>query len=103
MVHALSEYTPKFADVDTAPVEDKVEDVLRAAKVVSVKAIPIITNAATAVVIESFRFAVIIPCSIACILSLNKHYRALEQHRYTSTQIHIQQFNPKTQKQQYSC
>jgi hypothetical protein len=103
MVHALSEYTPKFADVDTAPVEDTVVDVLRAANVVSVKAIPIMTNATTAVVIESFRFAVVIPCSIACILSLNKHYRVLEQHRYTSTQIHIHQFNPKTQKQQYSC
>jgi hypothetical protein len=104
VVHALLEYTPKFADVDTVPLEAKVEDVLSAAKVVRVKAIPIITNAATAVVIESLRFAVIIPPpKIACVLSLNKHYRVLEQHRYTSTQIHIQQFNPKTQKQQYSC
>jgi hypothetical protein len=60
VVHALLEYTPKFADVETAPVEDKVEDVEMAAKVVSVRAIPIITNATTAVVIESFRFAVII-------------------------------------------
>jgi hypothetical protein len=64
VVHPLLEYTPKFADVVTVPVEDKVEDVLRAAKVVSVKAIPIITNAATAVVIENLRFAVITPCSI---------------------------------------
>jgi hypothetical protein len=60
VVHPLLEYTPKFADVETAPVEDKVEDVEMAAKVVSVRAIPIITNATTAVVIESFRFAVII-------------------------------------------
>ena len=47
----------------TVPVEDKVVDVVMAAKVVSVKAIPIMTNATTAVVIESLRFAVIIPCS----------------------------------------
>jgi len=60
VVHALSEYTPKFADVDTLPVEDKVEDVVMAANVVSAKAIPFMTNATTAVVIESFRFAVII-------------------------------------------
>jgi hypothetical protein len=32
-----------------------------AANVVSVRAIPIMTNATTAVVIESFRFAVVIP------------------------------------------
>jgi hypothetical protein len=61
VVHALLEYTPKFADVVTVPVEDTVVDVLRAANVVSVRAIPIMTNAATAVVIESLRFAVIIP------------------------------------------
>jgi hypothetical protein len=60
VVHALSEYTPKFADVDTVPVEDTVEEVVMAANVVSAKAIPIMTNATTAVVIESFRFAVII-------------------------------------------
>ena len=73
-VHPLSEYTPKFADEDTVPVEYKGEDVLRAAKVVSVKATPIITNAAIAVVIESLRFAVIVPCSKRCVLSLNKSY-----------------------------
>jgi hypothetical protein len=61
VVHALLEYTPMFADVVTVPFEDKVDDVLRAAKVVSVSAIPIITNATIAVVIESLRFAVIIP------------------------------------------
>ncbi len=63
VVHPLLEYTPKFADVVTVPVEGKVVDVLRDAKVVSVKAIPIIANATTAVVIESLRFTVIIPCS----------------------------------------
>jgi hypothetical protein len=31
VVHALLEYTPKFADVDTAPMEDKVEVVVMAA------------------------------------------------------------------------
>jgi hypothetical protein len=55
-----------------------------AAKVVSAKAIPIMTNATTAVVIESFRFAVIIPAysQMPCVVSLNKCYWALEQHRY---------------------
>ena len=61
VVHVLSEYTPKFGDVDTAPVKDTVVDVVMAAKVVSAKASPIMTNATTEVVIESFRFAVIIP------------------------------------------
>ena len=45
-VHALSHYTPKFADVYTVPAEDKVVDVVMAAKVISDKAIPIITNVA---------------------------------------------------------
>ena len=45
-VHALLEYTPKFADVETAPVEGTVVDVVMAAKVISDKAIPIITNVA---------------------------------------------------------
>ena len=68
MVHALSEYKPQFADVNTAPLEDTYGDVgtasmedtcdvvVMAAKVVSDKANPIITNATTAVFIESFRF-----------------------------------------------
>ena len=60
MVHALSEYTPKFADVVTVPEEDTLVDVVMTAKVVSDKAIPIMTNATTEVVIDSFRFAVII-------------------------------------------
>ena len=60
MVHALLEYTPKPADVVTVPLEDIVVDVVMAAKVVSAKAIPIMTNVTTAVVIESFRFAIII-------------------------------------------
>jgi histidine ammonia-lyase len=62
VVHWLLEYTPKPADVDTVPVEDIFVDVVMAANVVSVKAIPIITNAITAVAIESLRFAVIVPC-----------------------------------------
>ncbi len=61
VVHPLLEYTPKPADVVTVPVEDKVEDALRAAKVVNVKAIPIMTNATIAVVTESFGFAMIFP------------------------------------------
>ena len=43
--HPLSEYTPKFADVVTVPVEDTVVDVVMAAKVISDKTIPIMTNA----------------------------------------------------------
>ena len=60
VVHALLEYTPKFADVVTVPVEDTVVDVVMAAKVISDKTIPIMTNVTTAVVIESFRFAIFI-------------------------------------------
>jgi hypothetical protein len=68
VVHALSEYKPQFADVDTVPLEDTGGDVgtvpledtggdvVMAAKVVSAKANPIMTNATTAVVIGSFRF-----------------------------------------------
>ena len=70
VVHALLEYTPKLADVDRARErEPKLADVV-APKVVSVKASPIMTNAATAAVIESLRFAVItlhtqIPCKVS--------------------------------------
>jgi hypothetical protein len=60
-VHPLSEYTPKFADVVIEPLEDKIEDALRAAKVVNVRAIPIMTNAIIAVVIEILRFPMFIP------------------------------------------
>ena len=62
MVHALSEYTPKFADVATVPVESNVEDVVRAAKVVSVKATAIIAGV-IAIIIESLRFSVVFPDS----------------------------------------
>ena len=94
VVHELSEYKPIFADVDTAPLEDTGGDVVMAAKVVSDKANPIITNATTAVVIGSFRFAVIIPhTNTSYIVSLNKCYCVLEQHKYTST---IQSKNAKT-------
>ena len=80
VVHALLEYKPQFADVVTAPledtcgdvetpivedagddvetasIEDTCGDVVMAAKVVSDKASPIMTNATTVVFIESFRF-----------------------------------------------
>ena len=48
VVHALLEYTAKPADVVTVPVEDIVVDVVMAAKVISAKAIPIMTNAVIA-------------------------------------------------------
>jgi len=60
VVHALLEYTAKPADVVTVPVAGTVVDVVMAANVVSAKAIPIMTNVTTAVVIESFRFAIFI-------------------------------------------
>jgi hypothetical protein len=83
VVHPLFEYTPKPADVVTVPLVDKVEDALRAAKVVNVKAIPIMTNATIAVVIESFGFVIMFPNKInPCVLSLNKHYCTLEQRGY---------------------
>ena len=61
VVHALLEYTPKPAEVDIVPLEDKVADVVMAEKVAIDKAIPIMTNAKTAVIIESFSFAVNYP------------------------------------------
>lgn len=57
VVQALSEYTLKFADVDTVPLEDKVVDVLTEAKELSDKTIAIIAimiNPTTAIVIEGF-------------------------------------------------
>ena len=60
VVHALLEYTPKPADVVTVPVEDNVVDAVIAANVVSAKTIPIMANATTALVIERFRFLIII-------------------------------------------
>jgi hypothetical protein len=61
VVHALLEYTPKFAEVDIVPLEDKVADVVMAEKVAIDKAIPIMINPKTAVIIESFSFAVNYP------------------------------------------
>lgn len=58
VVHALSEYTAKFAEVDIVPLEDKVVDVVMAEKVVIDKAITIMINPKIAVIIESFSFAV---------------------------------------------
>ena len=58
VVQPLSEYTPKFADADTVPLEGKFKFALRAAKVVTVKATPIRTKATTAIDIESLRFTI---------------------------------------------
>jgi hypothetical protein len=74
VVQALLEYTLKFAEVVTWPLDDKLWDVLMAAKVVSVRAIAIMANAITVAVMESFIFGVFIPCKIPCVLSLNKYY-----------------------------
>jgi hypothetical protein len=56
------------------PLEDKIEDALRAAKVVNVRAIPIMTNAIIAVVIEILLFPMFIPAQKLCIVNLNKSY-----------------------------
>jgi hypothetical protein len=49
-----------------------------AAKVVSVSAIAIVTNAITVVVMESFVFGVLYPLvKVPCVLSLNKYYYIL--------------------------
>ena len=58
VVQVLSEYTPKFADVVTCPLDDRLCDVVMAAKVVNVNAIAIITKIITEAVIESFIFGV---------------------------------------------
>jgi hypothetical protein len=83
VVHALSEYTPKFADVDTVPTEDTDVDVEMAEKVVSAKANPIMTNATTAIVIESFRFAVIPPPQIPYKVSSAWTYSTMQFSRAT--------------------
>jgi hypothetical protein len=59
VVHPLSEYRPKFAVEDTEPVDVKVVDVVRVAKVSSVKDTPIIINAANATIIVTLRFATV--------------------------------------------
>jgi len=81
MVHAALENTPKFAEVDIAPDEAKVVDVVTAEKVVSTEAIPIMTNATAATVIESLRFSVIIN-SAESFLYVSACYCAFEYHRY---------------------
>jgi hypothetical protein len=58
VVHALLEYTAKPAEVDTVPLEVRVAEVVIAEKVAIDKAIPIMINAKTAVIIEIFSFAV---------------------------------------------
>ena len=59
VVHPLSEYRPKFAVEDTEPVDVKVVDVVRVAKVSSVRDTPIIINAANATIIVTLRFATV--------------------------------------------
>ena len=60
-VQALSDHTPKSADLDTFPLGEEGLDALTAAKVESDRTIAIITNAITAAVTESFIFGVIFP------------------------------------------
>ena len=67
IVHALSEYKPQLADVTTPPMEDtsgalfttsredECGDMVMAPEVISDKNIPIMTNAATAVIIGILR------------------------------------------------
>lgn len=61
VVQALFEYTPKFAEVETVPLDDRFCDVLMAANVVNVRARAIMTKATIEVVSESFSFAVFYP------------------------------------------
>jgi hypothetical protein len=66
---------PKFAEVITVPPDDMFEDVLMAAKVVSVSAVAIMTNAIMDIVMDSFDFGVLFPpIKHSCVLNLNKHY-----------------------------
>jgi hypothetical protein len=75
VVQALFEYTPKFAEVVTCPLDGRLWEVVMAAKVVNVKAIAIRTKIITDAVTESFIFGVFVPPqNTSCILSLNKHY-----------------------------
>ena len=52
---------PKFADVMTVPPDDMFEEVLMAAKVVSVSAVAIMTKAIIDIVMDSFVFGVLFP------------------------------------------
>jgi hypothetical protein len=58
VVQALFEYTPKFAEVVTCPLDDRLWEVVMAAKVVKVKASAIKTKIITDAVTESFIFGV---------------------------------------------
>jgi hypothetical protein len=58
LVHPLSEYTPRFAETFTVPLDDRFCVELMAANVVSVSASAVMTNAITAVDTESFGFFV---------------------------------------------
>lgn len=61
VVQALLEYTLKFAEVVTWPLDDKLWDVVIVPKVVSVKATAITTKIITDAVMESFIFGVFCP------------------------------------------
>jgi hypothetical protein len=61
LLQALSEYTPKFAETFTAPLDGTFWVELMAAKVVSVNAIATVTKAITAAVTEIFIFGVVFP------------------------------------------
>jgi hypothetical protein len=87
VVHALLEYTAKFADVVTVPVEDTVVDVVNVAKALSDKAIPIIINAATAIIIENFRFA-----KISFFLVFFSPFHPLNFEKPISARIHFYRF-----------
>ncbi len=63
VVHALFEYTPKFGEVVTWPLDDSIWEVVMAAKVVSVSPTAITTKIVTDAIIESFIFGVFYPPS----------------------------------------
>ena len=61
VVQALFENTPRFADVVTCPLDDRLWLVVMAAKVVNVRATAIKTKIITDAVTESFIFGVFCP------------------------------------------
>ena len=99
VVHALSEYTPRFGDTVIEPLEDKFWLAMMAPNVVTVRAIAVKTNAITATV-GNFRFNISCFTKSTCVVSLNKHYYVLEQHKNRTTQIHNHK-KPKHKKEKY--
>jgi hypothetical protein len=61
VVHALLEYTPKFAEVVTWPLDGTFWDVLIAAKVVSDRVNATMTKDIIDVVMDSFSFGIFYP------------------------------------------